>query len=49
MVYESIGFESEWDGRLNGELLPADTYFYTIDLNINAPEGYLKGLVTILR
>jgi gliding motility-associated-like protein len=49
LVYESVGFESEWDGRLNGELLPADTYFYTIDLNINAPEGYLKGLVTILR
>ena len=49
LVFESVGFDSEWDGRLNGELLPADTYFYTIDLNINAPEGYLKGLVTILR
>lgn len=49
VVYESIGFDNEWDGRYNGELLPADTYFYTIDLNINAPEGYLKGLVTILR
>ena len=49
LVYEAVGFESEWDGRLDGELLPADTYFYTIDLNINAPEGYLKGLVTILR
>lgn len=49
LVYESIGFESEWDGRLNGELLPADTYFYTIDMNTNTPEGYLKGAVTILR
>lgn len=49
LVYESIGLDSEWDGRLNGELLPADTYFYTIDLNMNAREGYLKGLVTILR
>jgi gliding motility-associated-like protein len=49
LVYESVGLQSEWDGRLNGELLPADTYFYTIDLNINAPEGYLRGLVTILR
>lgn len=49
LVYESVGFETEWDGRLNGEQLPADTYFYTIDLNMNAPEGYLKGLVTILR
>lgn len=49
LVYESVGFEREWDGKLNGELLPADTYFYTIDLNMNAPEGYVKGLVTILR
>jgi gliding motility-associated-like protein len=49
VVYESVGFQNEWDGRLNGELLPADTYFYTIDLKLDAPEGYLKGLVTILR
>jgi gliding motility-associated-like protein len=49
MVFESTGFQNEWDGRLNGELLPADTYFYSIDLNTNTPEGYLKGVVTILR
>lgn len=49
LVYEAVGFESEWDGRLNGEVLPADTYFYTIDLNLNSPAGYVKGLVTILR
>jgi gliding motility-associated-like protein len=49
LVYESVGFENEWDGRLNGDLLPADTYFYTIDLNTNTPAGYIKGLVTILR
>lgn len=49
LVYESIGFQNEWDGRLNGELLPADTYFYTIDLKTSTPEGYVKGLVTILR
>lgn len=49
VVYETIGFQNEWDGTLDGELLPADTYFYTIDLNLNLPEGYLKGLVTILR
>ncbi|MEX1241868.1 MAG: Ig-like domain-containing protein [Cyclobacteriaceae bacterium] len=49
LVYESIGFEGEWDGRMNGELLPADTYYYTIDLNTDTPEGYVKGLVTILR
>ena len=49
LVYESIGFGREWDGRLNGQLLPADTYFYTIDLKTNTPAGFVKGLVTILR
>ncbi|HYG18670.1 MAG TPA: tandem-95 repeat protein [Ohtaekwangia sp.] len=49
LIYETVGFENEWDGRLNGDLLPADTYFYTIDLNTQTPEGYLKGVVTILR
>lgn len=49
LVFETTGFQNEWDGRLNGQFLPADTYFYTIDLNKNAPEGFLKGLVTILR
>jgi gliding motility-associated-like protein len=49
IVFEAVGFQNEWDGRLNGQLLPADTYFYTIDLNIEAPQGYVKGLVTILR
>ena len=49
LVFESVGFDNEWDGRHHGELLPADTYFYTIDLNFNSPEGYLRGPVTILR
>ncbi len=49
MVFEAIGFDHEWDGRFNGELLPADTYFYTIDLKLNAPQGYISGSVTILR
>ena len=49
LVFEAIGFQKEWDGKLNGELLPADVYFYTIDLNTNTPEGFVKGLVTILR
>ena len=49
LVYEAIGFNQEWDGRLNGELLPADVYFYTIDFNTDTPEGFVKGIVTILR
>jgi gliding motility-associated-like protein len=49
LVYEAQGFEHEWDGRFKGELLPADTYFYTIDLNLAHSKTNFKGAVTILR
>lgn len=49
LLYEAEGFDHEWDGKLNGEPLPADTYFYTIDLNLEYTTTVFKGLVTILR
>jgi gliding motility-associated-like protein len=49
LVYEGKGFEKEWDGRSNGELLPADTYYYTIDLNLKFSKSMLRGLITLLR
>jgi gliding motility-associated-like protein len=49
MVYEANGLNKPWDGRYNGTVLPADVYFYTIDLNIPAAQPLLKGIVTILR
>ncbi|HYG18872.1 MAG TPA: gliding motility-associated C-terminal domain-containing protein, partial [Ohtaekwangia sp.] len=49
LVYEAQGFEQEWDGRFQDELLPADTYFYTIDLNLAHVNTHFKGAVTILR
>lgn len=49
LLFEAEGFEKEWDGRLNGEVLPADTYYYTIDLNLEYSRTLFKGLVTILR
>jgi gliding motility-associated-like protein len=49
LVFEGKGFEKAWDGRLNGELLPADTYYYTIDLNLKISKSLKKGLVTLLR
>jgi gliding motility-associated-like protein len=49
LLYETIGFDKAWDGRLNGEVLPADTYFYTIDLSAQRSRASLKGVVTILR
>jgi gliding motility-associated-like protein len=49
LVFEGKGFEKEWDGRSNGELLPADTYYYTIDLNLKFSKSLLRGLITLLR
>jgi gliding motility-associated-like protein len=49
MVYEGTGFDSEWNGIFNGEFLPSDTYFYTIDLNLPFTKTKYNGLVTILR
>lgn len=48
LVFRTKGFERPWDGTSNGELLPADTYFYTIDLQLRNKKIY-KGIVTILR
>jgi gliding motility-associated-like protein len=49
LLYESKGFDKEWDGRYNGEILPSDTYFFTIDLNLPFSREPYKGIVTILR
>jgi gliding motility-associated-like protein len=49
LVYESIGLEKEWDGTFNGEVLPMDTYYYTIDLKVSFVNKTYKGAVTILR
>lgn len=47
-VYRAVGFDSPWDGRYNGELLPAGPYFFTIDLRLRNRKRY-NGVVTILR
>jgi gliding motility-associated-like protein len=49
LVYESVGLEKEWDGTFNGELLPVDTYYYTIDLKLSFIKKTYKGAVMILR
>jgi gliding motility-associated-like protein len=49
VVFESRGLDREWDGRMNGAVLPADTYFYTIDLNGAYAKTHYKGVVIILR
>ncbi len=48
LLYEAIGFENEWDGVANGQTLPVDTYYYTIDLRLSYMKQTYKGIVTIL-
>ena len=48
VVFEADGFDRPWDGTLNGQPLPADSYFFSIDLNLRSKKTY-KGVVTILR
>jgi gliding motility-associated-like protein len=48
LIYESKGFNKSWDGYFNGELLPVDTYYYTIDLRLSYTHKTYKGTVMIL-
>lgn len=48
LVFRTQGFGSPWDGTMDGKLLPAGTYYYTIDLNLRNRKTY-RGTVTILR
>jgi gliding motility-associated-like protein len=48
LVFRAQGFDRPWDGTMNGELLPADSYFFTIDLRLRNKKTY-KGIVTLLR
>lgn len=49
LLFEAVGIDSEWDGTSGGQLLPSDSYFYTIDLGSQFVDASLKGIVTILR
>ncbi|MDD2634072.1 MAG: gliding motility-associated C-terminal domain-containing protein [Bacteroidales bacterium] len=46
-VFESTGYSKNWDGTFNGKVLPATTYYYTINLK-NGDSPY-SGHVTILK
>ncbi|WP_181304045.1 gliding motility-associated C-terminal domain-containing protein [Rufibacter sp. XAAS-G3-1] len=46
-VFESTGYETPWEGRMNGQPLPAATYYYIIRLD--EKETPLTGNVTIIK
>ena len=49
LLFRSVGYNTPWDGRYNGEPLPVGTYYYVIELNDPLfPEPY-TGPVTIMR
>jgi gliding motility-associated-like protein len=48
LVYKSIGYSLPWDGKRNGQSLPAGTYYYTIDLKVQNAKK-LVGYVTIFK
>ena len=48
LLFEADGFDSEWDGTFNGELLPVDTYYYTIVVKLPYIRQTYSGVVTIL-
>lgn len=48
LVYETVGLEKEWDGSFNGRMLPVDTYYYTIDLDLSFTRKSYKGTVVVL-
>jgi gliding motility-associated-like protein len=49
LLFESDDLEKAWDGKLDGEFLPADTYFYTLNLNVADILVPYHGIVTIIR
>ena len=47
LVYEASGLEHEWDGKVNGQNLPADVYFYTLEVDPLNPVRNKKGTVIV--
>ena len=48
LVYEAYGYNNEWAGTRDGELLPVGTYYYVLDLGDGAGSSY-EGYITLLR
>ena len=48
LLYEATGLDKQWDGTFKGEVLPVDTYYYTIDLQLSFINKTYKGPVAIL-
>ncbi|MBK8610904.1 MAG: PKD domain-containing protein [Chitinophagaceae bacterium] len=47
LVFESLGYNTPWDGKLKGKPLPFDTYYYIIEPG--SGRDPITGYVTILK
>jgi gliding motility-associated-like protein len=46
-VFRSVGYANPWDGKYNGQPVPAGTYYYVLDLKNNTPK--ISGWVLVVR
>jgi gliding motility-associated-like protein len=49
LLFETNDLSNFWDGKSNGKTVPADAYFYTIDVTVGVNRARHQGTVTILR
>lgn len=49
LLFESIGYDTPWDGTWQSEPVPDGNYFYIIQLNTNEYPDPFKGVLTVLR
>ena len=49
LLFRTVGYVDEWDGRFNNQPLPVGTYYYIINLNHPLYPDAFTGPITILR
>ncbi len=49
-IYHTVGYQNNWGGKVNDELLPNSTYYYVLELNESrALKQHINGMVSIFR
>jgi hypothetical protein len=46
-VFSSVGYDTEWDGKIDGKVLPIGTYYYIV--NPKNGRKLVQGSITIIR
>jgi gliding motility-associated-like protein len=47
VFYSEAYYKNDWDGKVNGEVLSVDSYFFIIDLSAYQ-KGMVRGIVTLI-